>query len=64
MRTVRTSRIALCSADQGVVVNRPQRQLKVLQEKIADKSSRPRGAKGKRVKRWKKWAEKYKSLVV
>ena len=44
-------------------MTRPERQLKVLKEKIAEKSSRPRGAKGKRVKRWKKWAEKYQSLV-
>ena len=44
-------------------MTRPERQLKVLNEKIAEKLSRPRGEKGKRVKRWKKWTAKYQSLV-
>jgi len=44
-------------------VTRPERLLKSLKDKIAEKSSRLKGAKGKRVKRWKKWAEKYQSLV-
>lgn len=44
-------------------MSRPARQLKVLKEKIAEKTSRPRGGKGKRVKRWKKWAAKYESLA-
>lgn len=44
-------------------MTRPERQLKVLKEKIADKSSRRNGGKGKKTKRWKKWAEKYQPLV-
>ncbi len=44
-------------------MTRPERQLKVLKDKIADKTSRPTAGKGKKAKRWKKWAAKYQSLV-
>jgi hypothetical protein len=44
-------------------VTRPERQLKVLKEKIAEKATRRTAGKGKRAKRWKKWADKYQSLV-
>lgn len=42
-------------------MTRPERKLKSLKDKIEQKTSRPKA--GKRVKRWKKWAEKYQSLV-
>jgi hypothetical protein len=44
-------------------MNRPTRQHQHLTEKIARKESRTPGKAGKRVKRWRKWAEKYKALV-
>lgn len=45
-------------------MNRPARKLSHLTEKIASKTSRNHKAKpGKRLKRWKKWAEAYKAVA-
>ena len=44
-------------------MNRPTRQLASLTEKIAAKESRGHKKTGKRAKRWKKWAEQYKTLA-
>lgn len=42
-------------------MNRPNRQRTHLLEKIARKESRTAGkSAGKRLKRWRKWAETYK----
>ncbi len=43
-------------------MNRPERQLSHLTEKIAEKESRSR-KRGKRAKRWRKWIETYKGLT-
>jgi hypothetical protein len=42
-------------------VNRPERKLKTLKDKIEEKTGRLKRAAGKRLKRWKKWAEKYQT---
>jgi hypothetical protein len=47
-------------------MNRPARQHHHLVEKIATKESRAAKVErkpGKRTKRWRKWAEAYKTLV-
>lgn len=44
-------------------MNRPTRQRTNLLEKIASKESRNPGRAGKRIKRWKKWAEHYKAAA-
>jgi hypothetical protein len=44
-------------------MNRPTRQHQHLTQKIARKESRTPGKAGKRTKRWRKWAEKYKAVV-
>ncbi|APR75067.1 Hypothetical protein A7982_00413 [Minicystis rosea] len=44
-------------------MNRPTRQRTNLLEKIARKESRNPGKAGKRLKRWKKWAENYKAVA-
>lgn len=45
-------------------MNRPNRQRTHLLEKIARKESRSSGKPaGKRLKRWRKWAETYKALA-
>ena len=44
-------------------MNRPNRQRTHLLEKIARKESRSGAKKGKRLKRWTKWAEKYKAVA-
>lgn len=43
-------------------MNRPDRQRATLLEKIARKETRTPGKAGKRLKRWKKWADKYKPV--
>ncbi|MFT3771191.1 MAG: hypothetical protein QM820_37730 [Minicystis sp.] len=44
-------------------MNRPNRQRTHLLEKIARKESRNPGKAGKRLKRWRKWAETYKPVA-
>jgi hypothetical protein len=44
-------------------MNRPARQRANLLEKIARKESRPAKKAGKKVKAWRKWAEKYKAVA-
>jgi hypothetical protein len=44
-------------------MSRPNRQRTHLLEKIARKESRISGKPGKRLKRWKKWAENYKAVA-
>jgi hypothetical protein len=44
-------------------MNRPSRQRTHLLEKIARKETRTPGKAGKRLKRWKKWAENYKAVA-
>jgi hypothetical protein len=44
-------------------MERPTRQLAHLTAKIATKEARSLKKPGKRTKRWKKWAEQYKTLV-
>jgi hypothetical protein len=44
-------------------MSRPSRQLTNLASKIALKESRTPGKAGKRLKRWKKWAESYKAAA-
>jgi hypothetical protein len=44
-------------------VTRPERKLKSLKDKIEEKQGRRKRGPGKRLKRWKKWAEKYQPLA-
>ena len=44
-------------------MNRPERKLKTLKDKIEEKSSRLKRGAGKRLKRWKTWADKYQPLA-
>jgi hypothetical protein len=44
-------------------MNRPNRQRTHLLEKIARKETRSPGKAGKRLKRWRKWAETYKAVA-
>ena len=44
-------------------MNRPERQLEHLKEKIGDKASRSLKKPGKKAKRWKAAASKYETLV-
>ncbi len=44
-------------------MNRPERKLKTLKDKIEEKAGRLKRAPGKRLKRWKKWADKYQPLA-
>lgn len=44
-------------------MNRPERKLKNLEEKVATKQGRGRKTTGKKLKRWKKSVEAYKPLV-
>jgi hypothetical protein len=44
-------------------MNRPTRQRTTLLEKIKLKETRSLKKPGKRTKRWRKWAEKYKAPV-
>ena len=50
-------------AKGDVDVSRPERKLKSLKDKIEQKQGRQKRATGKRLKRWKKWAEKYQPLA-
>ena len=44
-------------------MERPKRQYKLLEEKVALKQSVSHKKPGKRTKRWRKWLERYKPLT-